>query len=407
LAFTDHYCVLQVHPEAEQEIIQSAYKRLCKKYHPDVNSDPASALHMQQINNAYEILGDPIKRRTYHVEWKLRNTPRPTILPPPVADPLPVRERIIYVRPEPIRYGGGTQGAYQVVVDYFNHLAKANHRDAFSLISAMDREHFNYGSFAEWQGSVSALYEIGSVSARLFKRHPKFKTDNDVHVAAEEYAVTITEKTIASGNVNEYTVNKYAIAENGIWKIYLGYRDLTPLMLQFRTVANKEEAQFISVWEKYRDSTNMATGLPNRSGFETRLEEESYRNRRYNRPFCVVTFRIEIHERTNEADQFQRLIRYAGYIISSSLRPIDFLAYFGDGYFGALLSETAGDYCQNVIDRILSAVRHDIAACFDFELGIRASWTEATTRAPGEIVEQCLRSLHSPSDFPRSSYRAQ
>jgi curved DNA-binding protein CbpA len=65
----DAYKVLQVDPEAEDEVIQAAYRRLAQKYHPDVvGPGPASSGRMAAINKAYETLRDPVRRRAYDRE---------------------------------------------------------------------------------------------------------------------------------------------------------------------------------------------------------------------------------------------------------------------------------------------------------------------------------------------------
>jgi curved DNA-binding protein CbpA len=66
----DYYRILQVHPEAEQEVIEAAYRRLMRKYHPDVlepnqRQNPKVQHKVQEINEAYEILGDAQKRAQY------------------------------------------------------------------------------------------------------------------------------------------------------------------------------------------------------------------------------------------------------------------------------------------------------------------------------------------------------
>jgi len=65
----DAYKMLQVDPEAEDEVIQAAYRRLAQKYHPDVTGpSPESARRMAAINNAWEMVRDPVRRRAYDRE---------------------------------------------------------------------------------------------------------------------------------------------------------------------------------------------------------------------------------------------------------------------------------------------------------------------------------------------------
>lgn len=59
------YQILQVDPSADQEVIEAAYRGLAKKYHPDLSSDPDATRIMQEINDAYKILRDPMERRLY------------------------------------------------------------------------------------------------------------------------------------------------------------------------------------------------------------------------------------------------------------------------------------------------------------------------------------------------------
>ncbi|MCL0075456.1 DnaJ domain-containing protein [Dehalococcoidia bacterium] len=65
MASPDYYAVLQVHPQADREVIGAAYRRLAAKYHPDVNPSPDAADKMKQLNEAYEVLSDPARRAAY------------------------------------------------------------------------------------------------------------------------------------------------------------------------------------------------------------------------------------------------------------------------------------------------------------------------------------------------------
>ena len=61
----DPYKILQVDSEAEDEVIQAAYRRLARKYHPDLAATPEAATRMAAINAAWELIGDPAARRAF------------------------------------------------------------------------------------------------------------------------------------------------------------------------------------------------------------------------------------------------------------------------------------------------------------------------------------------------------
>lgn len=63
--FRDYYEVLGVSRNAGQEEIQRAYRKLARKYHPDVNKEPGAEEKFKEINEAYEVLKDPEKRAKY------------------------------------------------------------------------------------------------------------------------------------------------------------------------------------------------------------------------------------------------------------------------------------------------------------------------------------------------------
>jgi curved DNA-binding protein CbpA len=62
---TDAYKILQVDPEAEDEVIKAAYRRLARKYHPDLAFGPEAATRMAALNAAWALIGDPVARAAY------------------------------------------------------------------------------------------------------------------------------------------------------------------------------------------------------------------------------------------------------------------------------------------------------------------------------------------------------
>lgn len=104
------YDVLQISVKACPEVVQAAYRALARSYHPDVNPSEDAARQMRQLNAAYGVLSDPVRRAKYdamrirpmrarrevHAEPRASNvtrvTPRPTYVravPTAVITPLP------------------------------------------------------------------------------------------------------------------------------------------------------------------------------------------------------------------------------------------------------------------------------------------------------------------------------
>src|SRR2546428_6416822 len=64
--FKDYYSTLGVAKAANAKEIKQAYRKLARKHHPDVNpGDKAAESKFKEINEAYEVLGDPDKRKKY------------------------------------------------------------------------------------------------------------------------------------------------------------------------------------------------------------------------------------------------------------------------------------------------------------------------------------------------------
>ena len=65
MAKRDYYEVLGVSKTADEKEIKSAFRRLAKQYHPDINKEADAADKFKEVQEAYEVLSDPQKRKTY------------------------------------------------------------------------------------------------------------------------------------------------------------------------------------------------------------------------------------------------------------------------------------------------------------------------------------------------------
>jgi curved DNA-binding protein len=95
MEYKDYYATLGVPKNADEQAIKSAYRQMARQYHPDVNEDKAKATEkFKEINEAYTVLSDPAKRRTYDsfgMRWEQaqRSSARPNGPAPQQARPTP------------------------------------------------------------------------------------------------------------------------------------------------------------------------------------------------------------------------------------------------------------------------------------------------------------------------------
>jgi curved DNA-binding protein len=110
MQYKDYYKVMGVERNATQDEIKRAYRKLARKYHPDVSKEPDAEKHFKEVGEAYEVLKDPEKRAAYDqlgANWKAGQEFRP----PPDWD-----------AGFEFRGGGFTPGDASVFSDFFESL---------------------------------------------------------------------------------------------------------------------------------------------------------------------------------------------------------------------------------------------------------------------------------------------
>jgi curved DNA-binding protein len=80
--FKDYYAMLGVAADADDKTIKQTYRKLARQYHPDLNPDDKDAeARFKEINEAFQVLGDPEKRKKYdelrqqYQHWQERGSP--------------------------------------------------------------------------------------------------------------------------------------------------------------------------------------------------------------------------------------------------------------------------------------------------------------------------------------------
>jgi curved DNA-binding protein CbpA len=79
----DHYAVLGISKDADQAAVRRAFRKLARRYHPDVG-EGSSSDRFREITEAYETLRDPIRRRAYDrsLRPRMRVPVEPMTAPP-------------------------------------------------------------------------------------------------------------------------------------------------------------------------------------------------------------------------------------------------------------------------------------------------------------------------------------
>ncbi len=83
MQFKDYYDILGVPPQASADVIKSAYRKLARKFHPDVSKEKNSEERFKEVNEAYDVLKDPEKRAHYDALRARGYRPGEEFRPPP------------------------------------------------------------------------------------------------------------------------------------------------------------------------------------------------------------------------------------------------------------------------------------------------------------------------------------
>src|SRR5688500_6904625 len=80
MEFKDYYKITVVARDASQDEVKRAYRKLARKYHPDVSKEPNAEIRFKELGEPYEVLKDPEKRAAYDqlgTNWKANQEFRP------------------------------------------------------------------------------------------------------------------------------------------------------------------------------------------------------------------------------------------------------------------------------------------------------------------------------------------
>jgi diguanylate cyclase (GGDEF)-like protein len=320
----DYYKVLQVHFMAEPEIIQIAYKKLSKKYHPDVNKTLGAEKAMKAINKAYEILSDPIARKEYTIRWMEKYSGFNS------QDNNSIVQHQIDFSIEPTK---------RVLEEYLDLISRRKLESAFEFISEIDKKNISKKDFVRWQTVVSEVFKLKKFECFVKNVYSDITINNCFFKTVIDFHVKIIEINNVMGRIEQDEFSKSVVLENNAWRIFLGYKELGSIISRFDELA-KLKKQKLANRKKIHKQPNIdfVSGLLNKKGFTEKAEVEQIRYNRYGNKFSIIL--CEIDDCEQWAKIRYKAIKQVGEIIRLSLRELDISCRWKGKKFIILLPET-------------------------------------------------------------------
>lgn len=339
--FYDYYRILQVHQDAEPEIIKSAYRRLAQMNHPDTNPDPRAADKMKLINRAYETISDSDQRRAYHKVWILNHQK--------------------YSAADSNSWDHPGAAAQQTLDAYFRNILQKDWTEAYKSLTQKDRCLIPLGDFCEWKEAVAELYQMGSYVIKPFTTYEKCFIGKTEYEKVHVFSVFLTDRDRRSGTVSEETYTKYVVWDRDKWGVCLGYTQLKPIIYKMKYLA--AQAPHMDPGRVYMEAMlkyDKLTGFLSRSGLAENMEKEIARLRRFRSRFCIAVLTIEPSGEApgvSGAEYMQMCLSDAAAQLKKILRTTDHAARLSESQLAVLLIETGQFAAANALKRFLHAIR--------------------------------------------------
>ena len=389
----ESYRVLGIKVGAGMADVTTSYRQLCRRYHPDVTDDPTAEEHMKQINIAYTVLREKFKREN---AFSQRQPYSRTVrrYPPvetrqqnqtPAQESAERNQNAQQQAAEAYRQKAAEQAvsresaekeAYAVLHNYFAQLNSFDYAGAYGFLSDHDKKHISAESFILWRESVARLYPMREFKIASGSSVAVITWGDKKTFHARKFRVIITEEDYSDDAAQSGDVDKLVINENGRWGVFLGYKEINELTRLFDRRYEKKKKQDIGrLLDEYRAGLHSEYNMLNMEGMKKSAAKELYRQRRYGgaMTFAVISISHSVtnsseakHSRTTQKGTNQSGVLTAGQeefrrsaakTICGMLRETDIPAYAGDGVFAILFVELGRKNAENIIKRLVEAIR--------------------------------------------------
>jgi len=376
--FIDYYKILQVHHEADIEIISAAYRCFSKRYHPDLNADLDAKEMMALINTAYDVLGNSSKRKTYHQQWLEANGIK-NIGPFHTKNPIEEKK---------LKEQASAKLALWRFFDYHIH---EKWEESYRDLTQEDQTNIPLDDYIKWKDAVAALYRLTEYNINYVSTHTSCEYGGTVYPEILHFSIELTETELATGKMNVERTVKYVAWDGNQWRVCLGYTELKSSIRKLHYLAKAMPKPDRDEWiSRALARLDPITGLYSRKGFEEELLKELRRSKRYGNPLSLGV--IELRPRTEFEEQYEQdrdvIIAEVADIISRGTRETDIIGRIDDSAFALLFIETISEQADVPIGRLAQTAYSEEGREFDL-------YRAFTKAAVGESATSWIDRTHA------------
>jgi len=443
----EYYKILGVNVGAGIADVTASYKRLCRMYHPDVSDDPEAEEQMKQINIAYTVLREKLKReaafheRQSHLRatrrhtstdtrttWDDTHTTKTDAHTTGADNPHTTKTdahatganahatgaddahathadanatgtgaranragaRAGKAETRTHNYGTHLTGieaekeASLILQSYFKAISLFDFSSAYSYLSAYDRRHISRESFVKWREAVARLHPMHEfrISGGLSVMPLPWGDGKTLY--ARRFRIAVTEEDVMKGETIVGAVEKLVIYENGVWRVFLGYKGVGELTRTFDEQFETKRRQDVTKrMEEYYTELYPEYNMLSMSGMRKAASRELYRKRRYGGAMTFATISIKARN-ARKAGQ-DELLRMAARTIVSLVRETDVSAYAGDGVFAILFIELKKKNASSILERLIGTIRKSAGIQLGARAEIEYTYESWSTNSPADM----------------------
>ncbi|HSZ24407.1 MAG TPA: DnaJ domain-containing protein [Cytophagaceae bacterium] len=239
------YDILGVSSSASTADIKATYKKLAKQYHPDKN--PGSTWHEDQfkrINQAYQILSNPIQRRIYddRLEYEIfhKQKPKTNPNPPPPRKKTTAYKRPVYTEKKPYEIIISNKKLNLIILGYYL-IAIVALELCYQLIDYQKtrqlfvkaQEYEKRGQFDEAIRTYAAIIAMNDGDDEAYEKRGivKLKAGSDIQDALDDFSDAIDN----TRNPSDTLVMKHA-------KCHFNLQNYSLALVDFESILNKEDS---------------------------------------------------------------------------------------------------------------------------------------------------------------------